>query len=59
MSEKPDAEEFYLGEQVTVGTQLGVIDELAPAARLVVINGDGFPEERWFPLHLISKTRKN
>jgi hypothetical protein len=52
-------DDFYLGEHVNVGTQLGVIDEITQGARVIVTNADGFPEERWFPMHLIAKTRKN
>lgn len=52
------ADDFYPGEQVLVGSQLGVIDEMTTAARVVVVNDAGLPEERWFPMHMIQKTRK-
>jgi hypothetical protein len=51
-------DDFYLGEQVLVGSQLAVIDEMTTAARVIVINDSGLPEERWYPMHMITKTRK-
>ena len=55
---RTNEQEFYLGEQVLVGSQEAVIDEITTAARVIVVNDSGLPEERWFPMHMIAKTRK-